>query len=933
MPEPLEPPADLKTVLAAERAAIALARQGLGMSPEESRQAPLWGLALSGGGIRSATFNLGVLQALAQRRLLSRFDYLSTVSGGGYIGGWLTALCHRFGGIRAVEEELDGDPTRLAEETGDRDPVTWLRDYSNYLTPQKGLLSGDTWAAIATYLRNLLLNQTALVCFLALLLLLPRGLYALSLNLVEHPNLCFWGALGIAALALLFVARNLSVFDSLGTPRWNSNRHIQYLVTLPLLTAAWLLVCAFSGPRDFGHLPVSAWGGSTALLYSAVWGLAFLADLWRRRTATRVGRPGVRSWPAVLLSAPAAGFFGGACLGAIHHFLDSLRGSLFPGVQSLAVYSAERSAALWMAIGFGPPLVVLGATLMAVLHLGLSGRGLADWIREWWARLGGSLLIVSLLLWAPLFVLILFGPWVEARAESATPWLKTLLTSGWVLSTLGGILAGRSPKTGGVQGDRRLDWIARSAGYVFVTGFAILLSLALRVGLLRLAAALPGASTDLFDLAAKSRELWPHTVLLLSGSSSWPLLGLAAGGLATVLLVLVWRLDVNEFSMNPLYRNRVVRCYLGASNRQRRAERFTGFDPSDDLPLAALGPARPYPLLNAALNHMSGRRIAWRERKALPFVLSPLWCGYDIGLRGRLPEPGEPQSGYRPAALYASKPEELSLGTALAISGAAVNPCMGYHSSPAVTFLLTLFNARLGWWLPNPRVGSRWRESGPSWGLRYLLTELFGRTDFSRPHVHLSDGGHAENLGLYQLVKRGCSFIVVADASGDPDFTFGDLARALRLCRIDLGVEIEIDLSPLRPDPSTRQSAQAWQMGTIHYEAVDPGARPGVLLYLKAALTSGLPSDVASFARESPAFPHDSTANQWFTETQFESYRLLGQGVAAAALAAGLPQEPQASPRANSQRKQIQPVSRDDGPSKLAQARCHQITLNGNSIL
>lgn len=892
-----KPPTRFATVEEDERRAIAAARAKNGVPAD----APPWGLALSGGGIRSATFNLGVLEALAQARLLSRFDYLSTVSGGGYIGGWLAALCHRLGGVKAVEEGLDGDPTRLAEKTGDRDPVTWLRDYSNYLTPRRGLLSGDSWAAIATYLRNLLLNLTALVCFLALILLLPRWLYVASEELAETPDRYFLFACGLAALALLSTARNLSAFDSREEPRWNSNRAIQWTITLPLLTAAWLLVCAFASPR-FAHLTVWTWGGSAAVLYTAAWVIAFLFDRWRGWAEVKSARPGVRSWPAILLSAVPAGFLGGVYLRGVHHLLDFLRSSANLGAQPPPDYLREHVPALWTALCFGPPLIVIGVTGVAVLHLGLIGRSLADWIREWWARLGGALLTASLFFWTPLWVVVLYGPFLEARTA---PWIKTFLASGWLLSTLAGILSGKSPRTGGPADDRRLEWMARSAAYVFVAGFAVLLSLGLRAVLFRLAEVLtppipPGApplpelpeGRLLLDLARARLDLWHHNALYLAASSTVLILALATAALLAVLLLLAWRLDINEFSMNPLYRNRLVRCYLGASNLRRRPERFTGFDPADDLPLAELGGvARPYPLINAALNHVSGRKIAWRERKALPFLLSPLWCGYDVGLRGRIPEPGEPESGYRPAAEYASDPQPLTLGTALAISGAAINPCMGYHSAPAVTFLLTLFNARLGWWLPNPRVGRAWRSSGPNWGLHYLLTELFGRTDFSRPYVHLSDGGHSENLGLYQLVKRRCPFILVSDATADSRAAFDDLARSLRQCRMDLGVEIELELSPLRPDPETRKSAAGWAVGKILYDRVDPGVQSGVLLYIKATLTDGLPTDVASFASAFPAFPHDSTANQWFSEQQFESYRRLGQHLAAAALPHGLPQE------------------------------------------
>ncbi|MEA2691040.1 MAG: hypothetical protein QOJ16_427, partial [Acidobacteriota bacterium] len=637
-----------------------------------------------------------------------------------------------------------------------------------------------------------------------------------------------------------------------------------------------------------------SYGRLAATLYFLGWGFAALIDLVRPAPAG-VRRERGRSWLAILLSALPAGFLGGIWMWAVHLLLRRLDATLAPfhlldGVPSPALRVAEQAVSLWVAIAVGTPLVVVGLTVTAVLHLGLIGRSLADWVREWWARLGGSLLSGSFLVWCPLLVALLFGPLLLSRAH---PLVNSFLTSGWLLTTAGGILVGKSPATGSPGSSRRLEALAKPAAYVFLAGFTILLAIVLGAALAFLTPRV-GPPPQLLGLAQAATHAWGRNALFLAATSQGAVLAVATAALAAALLLLAWRLDINEFSMNPLYRNRLVRCYLGASNPHRSPERFTGFDPEDDFPLADLTPPggppiRPYPLFNAALNHVKGGQIAWRERKALPFLLSPLWCGYDIGLRGRVPAPGEPQSGYRPSAEYASVPRQLTLGTVLAISGAAINPCMGYHSSPSVTFLLTLFNARLGWWLPNPRVGRNWRAAGPNWGLRYLLTELFGRTDFCRPHVQLSDGGHSENLGLYQLVKRRCPFIVVSDASGDPEYTFGDLARALRLCRIDLGVEITIDLSPLRPDPETRQSEQAWAVGKIYYRE----AAPGVLLYLKAALAERVPCDVVSFARESGAFPHDSTANQWFTEMQFESYRLLGQGVALAAFlkAEGLPQE------------------------------------------
>ena len=130
-------------------------------------------LCLSGGGIRSASFGLGVLQALARARLLEKFDYLSTVSGGGYIGGWLSAWIHHHQrGREGVFAELRTTPERTLEP--ESDPIRHLRAFSNYLTPQFGLFSADTWTIGATVLRDILLNWIVLLSWLAAVLLIPR---------------------------------------------------------------------------------------------------------------------------------------------------------------------------------------------------------------------------------------------------------------------------------------------------------------------------------------------------------------------------------------------------------------------------------------------------------------------------------------------------------------------------------------------------------------------------------------------------------------------------------------------------------------------------------------------------------------------------------------------------------------------------------------
>jgi hypothetical protein len=209
-----------------------------------------------------------------------------------------------------------------------------------------------------------------------------------------------------------------------------------------------------------------------------------------------------------------------------------------------------------------------------------------------------------------------------------------------------------------------------------------------------------------------------------------------------------------------------------------------------------------------------------------------------------------------------------------------------------MAFLLTVFNARLGWWVGNPR----WRDAaplpGPKFALRYLFSELLGQTTGASKFVNLSDGGHFENLGLYELVRRRCRFILVCDGEQDGDLTFGSLGGAIRKCRADFGVEIDINPEPIRFDDHGYSRTHC-VVGRIWYKdeetVLDAGltrdtfpvgtpARPscGWLVYLKSSLTGDEPADVIEYGRSHPTFPHQSTSNQFFTESQFESYRRLG---------------------------------------------------------
>ena len=203
---------------------------------------------------------------------------------------------------------------------------------------------------------------------------------------------------------------------------------------------------------------------------------------------------------------------------------------------------------------------------------------------------------------------------------------------------------------------------------------------------------------------------------------------------------------------------------------------------------------------------------------------------------------------------------------------------MGYNSSPIVSMLLTLFNVRLGWWLGNPGAAGNntYQKSNPGNGAKYLVDEALGRTNDEKPYVYLSDGGHFENLGLYEMVLRRCRTIVVIDADEDHDLSYENLGNAIRKIRTDLGISIEFSrFSNFRKrndgDPTLYCS-----VGKIGYERAE-GTKDGHLLYIKPTIRGDESADILSYEKQHPDFPHETTADQWFSESQFESYRALGE--------------------------------------------------------
>ncbi len=601
--------------------------------------------------------------------------------------------------------------------------------------------------------------------------------------------------------------------------------------------------------------------------------------LWRGLFGRRLRTFYVRYLRAALAycgAAFAAGAIGGVLLVLLEKLAQTLDMASMPGLAATIV----------------PPLGLLILVAAFVAEVGLLGRQITEAEREWWSRLS-ALLLIAAIGWASALATVIYVP---ALFLAAGTWVRVALTSGWLGATVAGVLTGRRarPKAKG-GGGVTLTTVATLLPPVFLAGL---------VGAVSLLAAY-FVNTPRLDFSAGAEGYYRGMI----GASFY--------ALAVALLAsydLYWLanrfIDVNLFSLHAMYANRLIRCYLGASRPKMRwplrwgsrhdpragggapslrvaipaspelllppdrdPNPATGFDLGDDIPMYDLqiGQDRegrtywgPHLLVNTTLNLVAGGELAYRDRKGEAFVITPLHCG---------------SKGVGYAEVARSTRENLTLGRAITMSGAAVDPNMKFYQSAALTAFLTIFNARLGYWMQNPLYRD-WRAGSPRFGDR-LWVELFGQTDGTDAYIHLSDGGHFENMGVYELIRRRCRYIVALDAGEDADAADDNLAELIRLCRIDFGVRIELDTRPFQaqgPDKLTRTHVA---VGRVRYDDVDSGQMSGTIVYVKISLTGDEPPDLLKYARKDPRFPHQPTdLRQAFDEEQFECYRALGDHIA-----------------------------------------------------
>src|SRR5579872_432710 len=842
---------------------------------QECHKQKLLGVCISGGGIRSATFGLVVLQALAEKGILQESDYLSTVSGGGYIGAWLQGIFYR--GPKSYDPLL-----RQVPGPSSCDPISFLRKFSNYLAPRVGL-SLDAIVIPIIWVRNMVLNQAIVIAALIVLMLAALMPGAGIQAMATHGNVFLsWTFIVLAllsgAVAVITMGRNLVLItrrEFQGTQdtafkAGEATSAIGKLVTLPLILGVVFVLLAIACPRQqLGSWPgriiacLLLWGLLAAMQWGGGFGACYVERRQRRWSKTLASTVAIlhTTW----ISLVAASFT------ILLFYLVST--PLFYRIIPATAAGAHHSIA-WV-----PPLYVLILLCGVSLQVGLMGQDFPDASREWLARVAAQLISV-IFTWAALFAIAVFAPlWLGGL------WLrsKTTIVSGvgaWLASTAASVYAGKSSKSGALDAEKQptgstLDLIARYGPFVAIPGILIAVALAVQLAL-----HWQSINHDLW---------WPQfvsqywTTFPFAWSQSSEIFWLMAFAAVVVFVLLSLRVNINEFSLHHFYKNRLVRCYLGASATATRVpDPFTGFDPKDDIALASLRKddgddttrsRAPYPIVNATLTVTVGTELATQERKALPWMFTPRYSGF-VPPRS---DADRAVIGEKYLNKSFAKTEDIlgggvHLGTATAISGAAVNPNMGFHSAPQTAFLLTLFDVRLGWWIGNPRDKKTYARSGPRFSLWWLIRELLGSVDERTSYVNLSDGGHFENLGMYELVRRRCRFIIAVDSEEDPDYRVQSLGGAVRKCRSDFGVEIEIDPRPICL--VNGHSASHCVVGRIHYPEQDSEA--GWLLYLKSSLTGDEPADVEEYHREVQEFPQQSTLQQFFSESQFESYRRLG---------------------------------------------------------
>jgi len=874
-------------------------RSELGIDRDHS-----WALALSGGGIRSATFCLGVLQGLAKsppppkrttnddlpppdkaiHRLLPQFDYLSTVSGGGYIGSFFCSLfvrnrLNRSASLndKATAEQAYGvldkePPGRLhskdsfdATEPGAL-PLAWLRENGRYLAPTG---TGDAVYAAALAVRNWFAMHYVLGTVLFTAFALPAGVRALLARCFDD-----FRDYEVGLLNDVLVGGQLIWWS----PIWWLAAPILLLWVIPSGLAYWLSHPAVQRRRNPSNAP------------SAV----------ERRRNQRTDRHfGTVTQKPLRLSMGARYAWGA--------------GSVVVLLAIVGFYCLNQDDWLWALI----KMAVMGTVVLfgcvwyantAVLSRTISGQRvtLTRALTYGFVCLGGVMLMALIdttaqSLYAKLYI------------DAVKLWLTPAAMAGGVAWLVRTLASATSEKAGaGLLSKIPLNVIAMLGGAVLLFLVALLWSL------LVLWIHWHGAQPDMTVLVMPDRQsdtVWVLGVAALLAAS----LALVCGQFPGFL---------NLSTLQGLYSARLTRAYFGASNGERFAKAKAEVDAqasaikmrsvaepleSDHLTSANYysNPLAPLHIINVCVNQTvdPAEQLVQRDRKGKPLAILPGGFALDGEFSVFLPPDGKSELG-----------AELTMGEWVGVSGAAFSTGLGRSTSLGYSLVMGLANVRLG----------RWWQSGitrsSAYGLGRLVRTMFKTQAYlfnellanyygtRRPLQYLSDGGHFENTGIYELLRkdkdnnkdRNIRLIVACDCGCDPAYEFEDLANLVRLARIDFGIEIEVDCG-IAADPilgevfgvpedfaAASKDARpvngkcALLLNVYHSQATQLANKPDCrIVLLKPRLVAGLALDLVQYQATRSAFPQEPTADQFYDEAQWESYRKLGLEIASRVFGTG----------------------------------------------
>lgn len=1006
-----------KKMKEAEQGLIGEARKTRQLGGTQGSGTPLTGVGLSGGGIRSATFCLGLFQGLAKLNLLKKIDYLSTVSGGGYFGSFYMRLFTRpeIKDLDAVRQVLADTPSgqSAAVDTPSADThsskgqvdtsekqddgisgeeaaaqpslpaggvLSWLRENGRYLSPNG---AGDLLLGGAVMLRNWFAVQVVLVVSFLTLFLAAHWLRHISLDLVTKYQLSneadfgawilesvpLWGSPYwlLAALALLLGAAPLAwVYWLVG--RWPAGIDWRDVVGWPL----WGVLLLAGGAAGYVLKDIS-WSFDQGRSWQDIAG-----EVWTYLHQAAASDGQAAALLLLVLIILTLGWFLIAlwmARGTAQNELDDA------ALNSKRQIYADNYARHWTSVQLKRALVVTAwlCLFTAVDSLGqtlyLSWKLKAGLVEGWAAGI-----------WAGLVGLAALGKRIAvamgwADGGGRPKWVvgallslvAVLVVGSWLatVSFLSNVIVWKGQIPQAVCQEMQRKHFANSPEMLGTTGMTI-------------ARQTDGSG---WDVAYKNAT---QEAVTCDGKQqknqhgdsradfSWLVWALPFGALLSWLMGQSWPF-LNRSSHQPLYSSRLTRAYLGASNRIRLQQsnapvtRVVAGDDLDDHEYwpwppprehkeepGANGPTYPHTrgaplhLINTTVNEtVEGRsHIQQQDRKGIGLAAGP--AGLSAGIRHhtvlchcneyyvamKYPRGDKTFSmlDYEDGKFTS---ERLTIGQWLSISGAAISTGLGSRTSLALSLLTGFANVRLGYWwdsgvAPKKRVPRAQQPCGRWLGglfsrilpvQAYLLDEYTARFHGSaRRHWYLTDGGHFENLGGYELIRRRLPLMVVVDAEADPDYEFGGLANLIRKARIDFGAEIRFcddrrldelfgtrckhafgtlddlkrgrmseEMLPYTRRPwrdrtrvaidapdNRRYSLAHAALAEVRYADEEEPKPQRWLVYIKPTLVGSEPADLLQYHAAHPHFPQEPTSDQFFDEAQWESYRKLGEHIAEA---------------------------------------------------